>query len=149
MKRYATYRRVSTDEQSRPGHVSLEAQTAECRRYVVERGGVVVLEEQDVQSGLDSSRPGYQRLLDAARRGEVDACACFRFDRWGRDPGEAIQSFLSLQKLGVDVESVTEPSDDIFLKSLFSLLGFLSFCLGFNLFSHGDGFRFFHFFGFF
>jgi len=33
--------------------------------------------------------------------------------------------------------------------ALFSLLGFLSFCLGFNLFSHGDGFRFFHFFGFF
>jgi site-specific DNA recombinase len=124
VKRYAVYRRVSTEEQSRPGHVSLEAQTGECRRHVIERGGEVVLEAEDVQSGLEPARPGYQQILAAAQRGDIDAVVVFRFDRWGRDAGEALTSFTTLQRVGITVESVMEPTDDPFLRGLFTLLGF-------------------------
>ncbi len=124
MRRYAIYSRVSTEEQSRPGHVSLEAQVAACRHHVVEDGGIVVREDQDVQSGLDPTRPGYLRLKDAAKRREIDTVIVFRFDRWGRDPGEALTSFRDLQALDVNVTSVMEPSDDPFLRGLFALLGF-------------------------
>ncbi|MPZ24694.1 MAG: hypothetical protein GEU28_14475 [Dehalococcoidia bacterium] len=124
MKRYAIYRRVSTDEQSRPGHVSLEAQAAECRRAVVERSGVVVAEFEDVQSGLQASRPNYRRLKEAVARGEIDAVIVYRFDRWGREPGEALTACRDLQMLGADVESATEPHNDPFLRGLFFLLGY-------------------------
>lgn len=124
MKRYAIYRRVSTDEQSRPGHVSLEAQTAECRRAVIGRSGVVVGEFEDVQSGLEASRPSYQRLKDAVGRREVDAVIVFRFDRWGREAGEALTACRELSLLGVEVESATEPHNDPFLRGLFFLLGY-------------------------
>lgn len=124
LKRCAIYCRVSTDEQATPGHVSLESQQAECRRYVVERGGRVVLELQDIQSGLDPTRVGYQRVLEAARLKEIDAAVVWRFDRWGRDAGEALTSFSNLQRLGVAVESVMEPTSDPFLQGLFALLGY-------------------------
>ncbi len=124
MKRYAIYTRVSSDEQASPGHVSLESQLQNCRRYVTERGGTVVLLEQDVQSGLDPAREGYQRVLAAAQRGDFDAAVVWRFDRWGRDAGEALTSFASLQRLGVAVESIMEPTSDPFLQGLFALLGY-------------------------
>ncbi len=124
MKRYAIYTRVSSAEQASPGHVSLESQLQNCRRYVAERGGTVVLLEQDVQSGLDPAREGYQRVLAAAQRGDFDAAVVWRFDRWGRDAGEALTSFASLQRLGVAVESIMEPTSDPFLQGLFALLGY-------------------------
>lgn len=124
MRRYAIYTRVSSDEQTSPGHVSLDSQLDNCRRYVVERGATVVMEEQDVQSGLDPTRPGYQCVLAAAQRGEIDAALVWRFDRWGRDAGEALTSFATLQRLGVTVESVMEPTSDPFLQGLFALLGY-------------------------
>ena len=124
MRRYAVYVRVSTEEQSRPGHVSLETQLNECRRYVLERGGIIALEQDDTQSGLDPNRPGYQKILTTARNREIDAAVVWRFDRWGRDAGEALQSFSTLHRLGIKVESVTEPNNDPFLQGLFSLLGY-------------------------
>jgi len=124
MKRYAIYTRVSSEEQASPGHVSLESQLQNCRRYVLERGGTVVMEQQDVQSGLDPARSGYQQVLAAAKGGDFDAAVVWRFDRWGRDAGEALTTFASLQRLGVAVESVMEPTSDPFLQGLFALLGY-------------------------
>jgi site-specific DNA recombinase len=122
MRRYAIYTRVSTEEQSRPGHVSLEAQLDACREHVRKQDGVIACEEQDIQSGLDTNRPGYQRLKDAARRREIDAVIVWRLDRWGRDDGEALSSYDELERLGVAVESVMEPGDDPLLRRIKSVL---------------------------
>src|SRR4051812_37315653 len=58
----ATYTRVSKDEQ-RIGGVSLEAQLAECRRYVAgmagRQGWVLGDDFQDVLQGWRDDRPGY------------------------------------------------------------------------------------------
>jgi site-specific DNA recombinase len=114
VKRYAIYRRVSTEEQSRPGHFSLEAQLAECERYVAARGGDVVMIEQDVQTGHSATREGYQRVKAAARRRDIDAVLVWKLDRFGRNFREWINATYELeQEIGVAVESVTDSNDPL------------------------------------
>lgn len=125
MKGYAILKRVSTDEQSRPGHVSFEVQQKACREFVVAHGGVVIMEEADVDSAFQPARPGYLKVLDAARRREIDAVVSYRYDRFGREPGEAITNVTVLRNMGISVESATEPNDNV-------LYQYLSFVLGFN-----------------
>mgnify|MGYP000997376099 CR=1 FL=1 len=98
MKRYAILKRVSTDEQSRPGHVSFDVQQKVCREFVVANGGVVIMEEADVDSAFQPARPGYLKVLDAARRSQIDAVVSYRYDRFGREPGEAITNVAALRK---------------------------------------------------
>src|SRR5687767_2260990 len=60
------YTRVSTEDQAREG-VSLDAQLAECRRYVASQGWVLGSEYQDVMTGRREDRPRYQGLLAEVR----------------------------------------------------------------------------------
>jgi len=122
VRRFAIYARVSREEKGRPDHVSLDHQLDACRRYVEAQGGSVAFAETDVQSGLDPHRPAYQRILGYARAGRIDAAACWRFDRWGRDHVEAFLSFRELRDLGIEVLSASEPHTDTFVRDLFLLL---------------------------
>lgn len=124
MKRAALYARVSSEEQARAGTVSLAEQLALCRQYAVERGYAVVLEGQDVQTGLDPARPAYQRILEGVRSGQVDVAVVWRFDRWGRELGEAFRSIQELRQLGAAVISVTQPGQDPVVQGIFLLLGY-------------------------
>ncbi len=117
--RFALYARLSRSDDDRT--LSLNNQYQACRRYA-ETHGTVTLEAQDVQSGLDPDRPGYQSILSAAREGRIDAAVVWRFDRWGRDTLEALRSFQELSALDVTVQSVSEPSDDPFLRDFLFLL---------------------------
>jgi site-specific DNA recombinase len=120
MTKYALYARLSRSDDDQAA--SLDHQGQACRRYVADKGGVVVLEERDVQSGLDNDRPGYQRVLTAARAGQIDAAVVWRFDRWGRDTLEALRSLRELADLGIDVVSATESTEDPFVRDLTLLL---------------------------
>ncbi len=60
------YVRVSTDKQERDG-TSLDAQLADCRRYVRQHNWILGQEYKDVLSGRRADRPGYQALLAEAR----------------------------------------------------------------------------------
>lgn len=113
MKRYAVYRRVSTDEQSRPGHVSLDAQLSACEQYVRSRSGVIVLSEMDIQTGHKHDRRGYQRLKAAASVGDIDAIIVWKLDRFGRNFREWINATYELEQEGVAVESVTDSNDPL------------------------------------
>lgn len=118
--KYAIYVRLSRSDDDR--EVSLDNQLEACRRYVEANDGTVALQAQDIQSGLDASRAGYQSILQAARDGRIDGAVVWRFDRWGRDTVEALTAFQTLAALGIAVHSVTEPSDDPFLRDLLMLL---------------------------
>lgn len=114
MKRYGVYRRVSTEEQSRPGHVSLDAQLAECIRYVERVDGTIFLSEHDVETGHNASRAGYQKLKDAARRREIDAIVVWKLDRFGRNFREWVNAVYELeQEIGITVESVSDSNDPL------------------------------------
>lgn len=138
MLRAAIYARVSSEEQAGKGRrgralterqerdetkVSLDQQIAACRQYAIQRGYQVVLIKEDIQTGLDPSRPNYRQILEAARRGEVDVALVWKWDRWGRDAGESIRSYQELRQLGVRVESVMEPGDDPLVQGFFALMG--------------------------
>ncbi len=118
--RYAIYTRLSKSDDDRA--VSLEQQSDACQRYVEGQGGTVALEAQDVRSGLDVQRPGYQGILQAARDKRIGAVVVWRWDRFGRDTAEALRALKELADLGVDVRSVTENSGDAFLRDLMLLL---------------------------
>ena len=51
------------------------------------------------------------RLLDAARRREIDIIAVWRLDRWGRSLSDLMRTFRELQELGVAFVSLTEAFD--------------------------------------
>ncbi len=118
--RFGVYVRLSKMDDDRT--VSLEQQSNACRQYVSAQGGTVILEDQDIQSGLDVERRGYKVILQAARDGRIDAAVCWRFDRWGRNVLEALRSFQELADIGIKVHSVSEGSDDPFLRDLLLLL---------------------------
>jgi site-specific DNA recombinase len=124
MKRYAIYRRVSTEEQARPGHVSLDAQLAECTQHVLRNGGVVAVSELDVLSGLKTTREGYQRIKESIRRHDVDVVLALDFSRWGRNAAESIASFQELRSLGVPLETVRQTTQDPFLQNLHAILAY-------------------------
>lgn len=118
MLRLAAYARVSTDEQS-----SLDAQLATLVGLAERLGGVVVATETDVMTGFNNRRPGYNRILDMARRREIDGVLVYKLDRFGRDHAESIGVVHELEsKLGVRVYSATEPVDDPFVRDLLLLL---------------------------
>lgn len=80
------YIRVST-----PSGEQLSALDGQRQR--VQNEGVDFLFE-DVQSGRDTDRPGYLRLLDAIRKGRCTEVVVTRLDRLGRDAAEA-DAFLA------------------------------------------------------
>ena len=65
--RVAVYHRVSTLDQD-PGLARDELRAAAARV-----GGEVVLDIEETGSGARNDRPGLQRLMNAARRGKLDA----------------------------------------------------------------------------
>jgi DNA invertase Pin-like site-specific DNA recombinase len=42
------------------------------------------LQVEETGSGAPNDRPGLQRVMDAARRGDVDAVLVWKLDRFGR-----------------------------------------------------------------
>lgn len=117
MLRFAAYARVSTGEQT-----SIPHQLDQLLPLAMRLGGSVVMTETDVLTGLDAKRTGYQRVLEAARRREVDGVLVWKIDRLGRDHVEGIRAARELELLNVKVHSATEPTDDPFVRDLLFLL---------------------------
>ena len=81
MLRAGLYARVSTLDQQ-----TLPMQMRALREYALKRGWTVVEEYREVGSGA-LARAIRQRLIDAARRREIDVVLVWRLDRWaGRSP---------------------------------------------------------------
>ena len=98
----AIYLRVSTAQQT------VENQRPDVDRLVAARGYSVVacFEEQASASG---KRPEFERMMEAARRGEFSILVVWALDRFGRSMGGNIADVLALDKAGVKVVSVKEP----------------------------------------
>jgi site-specific DNA recombinase len=118
--RAAIYTRVSTLDQ-RNG-ASLHTQKTDCLRYCQASGLLVVAEFQDLQSGLNVDRLQYQEMLRQAETGAFDVIVVWKLDRFGRDRVESGYQLRELQKIGVRVDSATEPNDSPLLRNI--LMGF-------------------------
>lgn len=93
----AAYIRVSTEDQN----LSLQESIVAAR--------LPDLVYSDQESGTNSSRMGYAKLLEAIQRGELSEVIIYRLDRLGRDPIELIRFFDLLDEHKVKFRSLTEP----------------------------------------
>ena len=78
MFRAGLYARVSTNDQQ-----TLAMQNRAMREYAARRGWTIVLQVRDVNSGA-VRREAREKVLEAARRREIDLVLVWRLDRWGR-----------------------------------------------------------------
>lgn len=119
--RIAIYHRVSTlDQDARLARRELES-------WAKRQGGRIVLRAEESASGAWNARPGLQRVLEAARRGEVDAVVVWKLDRWGRSSLDVLANIQTLTDAGVRFVAVTQgldvkPSGDAMSKLILGVL---------------------------
>lgn len=105
MFRVGLYARVSTHDQQ-----TLPLQIRTMRDYAAQRGWTIALQVKEVGSGA-AQREQREKLLDAARRREIDVALVWRLDRWGRSVADLLATLQELQHLGVGFVSLTEALD--------------------------------------
>ena len=105
MFRAGLYARVSTNDQQ-----TIPLQIRALREYAVRRGWTIALQMKEVGSGA-SERQLREKLLEAARRREIDVVLVWRLDRWGRSVADLLATLQELQHLGVGFVSLTEALD--------------------------------------
>jgi DNA invertase Pin-like site-specific DNA recombinase len=96
---------VSTHDQQ-----TLRLQNRAMRDYAARRGWTIALEIKEVGSGA-SVRELRQKLLDAARRRDIDVAVVWRLDRWGRSMADLVTALQELRDLDVGFVSLTEALD--------------------------------------
>ena len=105
MFRAGLYTRVSTNDQQ-----TLAMQNRALREYATRRGWTVALQVREVNSGA-AKREAREKLLQAARRREIDVVLVWRLDRWGRSVTDLLATLQELDHLGVGFVSLTEALD--------------------------------------
>lgn len=103
--RAGLYARVSTHDQK-----TLPLQRRAMRDYVERRGWIIAVDIKEVGSGA-SVREFRQKLLDAARRRDIDVVIVWRLDRWGRSMADLVTTLQELRDLDVGFVSLTEALD--------------------------------------
>jgi DNA invertase Pin-like site-specific DNA recombinase len=105
MFRVGLYARVSTIDQQ-----TLPMQNRTMREYVARRGWTIVMQVREVGSGA-AQREAREKLLEAARRREIDVVLVWRLDRWGRSLADLVVTLKELADLGLGFVSLTEALD--------------------------------------
>src|SRR5512132_1411422 len=80
------------------------------RAYAERRGWTIALQVREVNSGA-ARREAREKLLEAARRREIDLVLVWRLDRWGRSVTDLLATLQELEHLGVGFVSLTEALD--------------------------------------
>lgn len=105
MKKVVLYLRVSTSDQD------ARMQMDELRDYCAARKFKVIDEVAEQISAGKENRPGYNRVIELARKRKVDAVLVWKFDRFARSTRELIDSLETFRDLGVDFLSLQENID--------------------------------------
>ena len=105
MFRAGLYARVSTNDQQ-----TLAMQNRAMREYAARRGWTVAMQIREVNSGA-ARREAREKILEAARRRQIDVVLVWRLDRWGRSVTDLLATLQELEHLGVGFVSLTEALD--------------------------------------
>lgn len=103
--RVGLYARVSTQDQQ-----TIPLQIRALREYAGRRGWTIASQVKEVGSGA-SQRQQREKLLDAARRRDIDVVLVWRLDRWGRSVTDLLATLQELEHLGVGFVSLNEALD--------------------------------------
>jgi putative DNA-invertase from lambdoid prophage Rac len=105
MLRAGLYARVSTIDQK-----TLPMQLRAMREYAARRGWTVAMQVREVNSGA-IRREAREKVMETARRREIDLVLVWRLDRWGRSVTDLLATLQELEHLGVGFVSLTEALD--------------------------------------
>ena len=108
-----TYARVSSEKQD--VDLSISAQLKGLREYAARNGHVIVREFVDeAESGRTADRPAFREMVAMARRkpNPFEAILVWKYSRFARSREDSIVFKSMLRKNGVQVVSITEPSED-------------------------------------
>ena len=103
--RVGLYARVSTQDQQ-----TLPMQNKAMREYASRRDWTIAMQIKEVGSGA-SQRELREKLIEAARRREIDVVLVWRLDRWGRSVTDLLATLQELEDLGVGFVSLIEALD--------------------------------------
>ena len=103
--RVGLYARVSTHDQQ-----TLPMQLSAMRSYARKRGWTVAVEVKDLGSGA-TTRPLREKLIETARRREIDSVIVWRLDRWGRSLVDLVNTLQELTALDVGFVSLSAALD--------------------------------------
>lgn len=103
--RAALYHRVSTVDQNP------ETARDELRAAAGRHDFDVRLEIEETGSGANNDRPGLQRVLEAARRGRINAVFVWKLDRFGRSALDLLANMRQLESAGVRFMAITQGID--------------------------------------
>ena len=103
--RAGLYARVSTSDQQ-----TLPMQLRALREYAARRGWTSIIQVKEVGSGA-TQRQMREKLMEAARRRDIDMVLVWRLDRWGRSVTDLLAALRELEHLGVGFVSLTEALD--------------------------------------
>jgi DNA invertase Pin-like site-specific DNA recombinase len=111
--RAGAYQRISHDKAGDEHGVA--NQLADQRRVAAARGYQITLEESDndISALTGQHRPGYQRIMAAAARGEIDVILVFQTSRFWRNRRERAEGIEILRKAGVSMIATKGPSLDM------------------------------------
>jgi site-specific DNA recombinase len=111
--RAAAYQRISLDKAGDEHGVA--NQLADQERTAQARGFTITLAEcdNDISALTGKHRPGYERIMAAARRGEVDIILVFQTSRFWRNRRERAEGIEVLRKAGVSIVATKGPSLDM------------------------------------
>ena len=105
MFRAGLYARVSTNDQQ-----TIPLQIRALREYAARRGWTVSMQVKEIGSGA-SERELREKIIEAARRRDIDVVLVWRLDRWGRSVTDLLATLQELDHLGVGFVSLTEALD--------------------------------------
>lgn len=106
----AIYARYSSSAQN---DASIEQQVEECTRYAAMNGLIVVSTYEDrAMTGRNDRRPGFQRMIRAAERGEFQVLLTYKSNRLARNMLDALKYEDRLDKVGVSVVYCKEDFGD-------------------------------------
>lgn len=117
--RAAIYIRVSSDEQTR-GY-SPQIQLEDSKRAAIERDGCTVKDEHilnDSKSGKNDNRPGWQKLMEIAKRKEIDVIYFWKLDRMMRSERHFYKNEEMLEELGIELRFATQDLSDPFTRNI-------------------------------
>src|SRR5690349_25172181 len=102
MFRAGLYARVSTNDQQ-----TLAMQSRAMREYAARRGWTIAVNVREVGSGA-AKREAREKLLEAARRREIDVVLVWRGDRWGRMVTDLLAAIQAPEPLAVGFRALIQ-----------------------------------------
>lgn len=117
MKNYAIYIRVSTARQSESG-LGLEAQLADCERFIKQNDGTKTKVFKDVDSGRKRTRPGLWAAISHCES-SGDSLVIAKLDRLARD----VEFTFKVINTGIDIHFADMPIVNTVILGVFSAVG--------------------------